>query len=87
MVRLHVEPHLGAGAKRAFEAERHRCADAGTSVQQRGQSLPGNAEALRDLSDRYAVGEILAEDLAVALQLSMRFGPHSVAVRRRPCVS
>jgi len=64
VVRLHVEPDLGAGAKCALEAQRHRCADAGTPVQQRGQSLPGNAETLRDLTDRHALGEILAENLA-----------------------
>jgi len=63
VARLHVEPHLGAGPKRSLEAQRHRCADAGTPVQQRGKSLPGDAEALRDLTDRYALGEILAENL------------------------
>lgn len=63
VVRLHVEPHLGAGPECPFEAQRHRCADAGTSVQQRGKSLPGDAEALRNLSDRYSLGEILAENL------------------------
>jgi len=64
VARLHVEPHLGAGAKRPLEAQRHRCADAGTTIQQRGQRLPGNAEALRDLADRYSLRKILAEDLA-----------------------
>jgi hypothetical protein len=63
VVCLHVEPHLGAGPKRSLEAQGHRCADAGTTVQQRGKSLPGNAEALGDLTDRYSLGEILAEDL------------------------
>jgi len=61
---LHVEPHLGAGPERSLEAQRHRCADAGTPVQQRGKCLPGYAEALRDLTDRYALGKILAENLA-----------------------
>jgi len=46
VVRLHVEPHLGVGPERSLEAQRPRCADAGTTVQQRGKSLPGNAEAL-----------------------------------------
>lgn len=63
VVGLHVEPHLGASAKRALEAQRHRRADAGTTVQQCGQSLPGDAEALGDLTDRYSLGEILAENL------------------------
>ena len=54
---------LVPSAKRSLEAQRHRCADAGTPVQQRGQSLPRNAEALGDLTDRYSLGEILAEDL------------------------
>jgi hypothetical protein len=71
VVRLHVEPHLGAGPKRSLEAQRHRCADAGTPVQQRGQSLPGNAEALRDLTDRYPLRGILAEDLAGVCMLLM----------------
>jgi hypothetical protein len=64
VARLHVEPHLGAGPKCSLEAQRHRCADAGTPVQQRGKSLPGNAKPLGDLTDRYSLGEILAEHVA-----------------------
>ena len=53
VVRLHVEPHLGAGARCALEAQRHRCADAGTPVQQRGQSLPAFSTPSVDLGSGY----------------------------------
>jgi len=48
--------HISALVQARLRGGAPWCADAGTSFQQRGQSLPGNAEALRDLADRYAVG-------------------------------
>jgi hypothetical protein len=35
VARLHVEPHLGAGARGALEAQRRRCADAGAAPRPR----------------------------------------------------
>ena len=64
VIHLRAEPHLRTGAKRPLEAQHHRRADAGSTVQDCGEGLTRNAQTLRDFANGQLLRQVLPENFA-----------------------